>query len=128
MHLPHRPETAAGLLLGGMALLHGVLGGSGGASLLQPAMPTAASPPLPAPASPAGQALEWCRFNVTIIHDVSWASACSAVAEEHRRLHPDEDTIDGSTECTLPDERARLLNAARAKAEQQCVDEAVGRR
>lgn len=121
MHIPHRPEAAAAILLAGMALLHGVLGGSGGASLLR----TAEAPSLPAPGSRAGQTLEWCRSNVTIIHDVYWASACSVVAEEQRRLHPDAAAPDGSPDCTLPDERARLLNAARANAEEQCVQEAV---
>jgi hypothetical protein len=32
---------------------------------------------------------------------------------------------DDSPDCTLPDDRARPLNVARAKAEQQCLDDAV---
>lgn len=123
MHIRLRPETAAGFLLAGMAVLHGLLGGSGGASLQQ----RADGPALPSPTSKAGKTLEWCRVNVTMIHDVHWASMCSVVAEEQRRAgRPQDESPDDSPDCTLPEERARPLNVARAKAEQQCLEEATG--
>jgi hypothetical protein len=121
MQIRHHPATAAAILLGSMAVLHALLGGSGGASLLHPA-----ERPLPSPATPAGKTLEWCRGNVSIIHDVYWASACSVVAEEQRKATPaPNEAPDGSPDCTLPDDRARSLNLARAKADQQCVEEAA---
>jgi hypothetical protein len=120
MHIRYRPETAAAILLGGIAVLHGLLGGSGGASLLR-----SVEPALPAPESSAGQALHWCRANVAIIHDVYWASTCQVVAEEQRRRGPaGGEPPDDSTDCTLPDQRAQPLNLARAIADQQCLDEA----
>lgn len=122
MQIRHHPATTAALLLAGMAVLHALLGGSGGASLLHPA----AQRPLPAPGSHAGKTLEWCRANVSIIHDVHWASACSLVAEEQRKGNPaGGEAPDDSPDCTLPDQRARPLNMARAKAEQQCLEEAA---
>ena len=121
MQIRRHPATAAVILLTGMAVFHALLGGSGGASLLRPVQR-----PAPSPASQAGKTLDWCRGNVTIIHDVYWASACSVVAEEQRKQpKPGGEAPDASPDCTLPDDRARLLNAARAKAEQQCVEEAA---
>jgi hypothetical protein len=35
------------------------------------------------------------------------------------------DVPDDSAECTLPNEHARVLNMARAQAEQQCFEEAA---
>jgi hypothetical protein len=122
MQIRHHPAMTAAILLGGMAVLHALLGGSGGASLLGAREPL----PLPSPASQAGKTLDWCRGNVSIIHDVYWASACSVVAEQQRQqLREGGETPDGSPDCTLPDDRARPLNLARAKAEQQCVEEAA---
>jgi len=115
-------DTAAAILLMGLAVLHGLLGGGGGwppaASFLEPV-----AKPLPSLGSSARNALEWCQANVAIIHDVHWASACSVLAEEQRGQEGAEP--DDSPECTLPDDRAGPLNLARARAEQQCVDEAL---
>ncbi|MBC5782622.1 hypothetical protein H8N03_06670 [Ramlibacter sp. USB13] len=115
MRIRHDPATAAAILLVGVAALHGLLG-----SRLGPA-PAAVAPAarqaLPAAGTQARTALEWCRENVAIIHDVHWASACSAAAAAGE--------AEDSTECTLPDERARPLNVARASAEQQCLDDAL---
>ena len=123
MQIRHHPATTAALLLGGMAVLHALLGGSGGAALMHR---TEQRSPLPAPGSHAAKTLEWCRSNVTIIHDVHWASACSLVAEEQRKGHTaGDEAADDSPDCTLPDQRALPLNMARAKAEQQCLEEAA---
>ena len=121
MHIRHNPATAAAFLLGGMAVLHVLLGGSGATSLLRPPQYT-----LPSPSSHAGKTLEWCRANVSIIHDVYWASACSVVAEEQRKRRTEgAEAPDDSPDCTLPNDRALVLNKAREKAEQQCLDEAT---
>jgi len=117
-----RADTAAAILLMGLAVLHGLLNGGGAwrpdAPLLAPA-----ERQLPSLGSSARNTLEWCRANVTIIHDVHWASACSVLAEEQRGQAGAEP--DDSPECTLPDDRAGPLNLARANAEQQCLDEAL---
>jgi hypothetical protein len=117
MHIRTRPEVSAAILLGGVAVLNALLGGSGRTPLLQP--PELA---LPAPGSEAGKTLTWCRGNVAIIHDMYWASACSVVAQEQRQRG---EAGDDSPECTLPHDRAWSLNTARAKAEQQCLEEAT---
>ena len=115
-------DIAAAILLMGLAVLHGLLGGGG-------AWPRSASfsPPveqqLPSLGSSARDTLEWCRANVVIIHDVHWASACAVLAGE--QLGQGGVDPDDSPECTLPDDRAGALNGARAKAEQQCLDEAL---
>lgn len=138
-------ETTAAVLLAGIAAIHALLGATGhwpqGGGAAQQ---SAVQPPLPAPGSSARKAFEWCTDNVSIIHDVYWASACMVVADEQRRrraacgasqslsglatadpecaaaLAPPDDSPD----CTLPDQRALSLNRARAKAEQQCLEEA----
>ena len=115
MRIRHHPATAAAMLLAGVAALDGTPG-SGGA----PVAPTVVAPvrqSLPAPGTQARSALEWCRENVATIHDLYWATACAAAA--------DVGEAEDSTECTLPNERARPLNAARERAEQQCVDDAL---
>jgi len=111
----HPATAAAAILLAGLAALPGLLGGRGWprpASVIAPARPH-----LPAPGTRARERLEWCRENVAMIHDVYWAAACAAAASP---ANPDD-----SPECTLPNERARPLNAARAKAEQKCLDDAL---
>ena len=144
MRTRDRSETAAAILLAGIAATHALLGVAGrwpaGASLQAPAHQA-----LPPAGSSARKAFEWCQDNVTIVHDVYWASACVVVAEEQRRRRtaclaaqgPSEGPAvergceagsappDDAPDCTLPDHRALPLNKARAKAEQQCLDEAL---
>ena len=87
--------------------------------LLAVAVLLAVSGSLPHRASLSGTQrakVEWCLDNVSMIHDVHWAAACAKLAEETQG--------DDSPDCTLPDDRARPLNAARGKEEQQCFDEA----
>ena len=150
MRILQHPHTPAAVLLGGIAALHAVIGGGGGV----PGAP-ARSPPatqaatahtvqLPPAGSAARKNLDWCRHNVEIVHDVYWASACSVLADEQRsrgrdclqaahgataqaRCEAVLQAADGSPECTLPDDRAQLLNLARSRAEQQCFDEAAMR-
>jgi hypothetical protein len=104
MRIQDHPGTAAAFLLAGMAALQGPL----------PVAPNAsAERTLPLPGTSARMALEWCRENVSIIHDVHWATACATQGE------------DDSPDCTLPDDRASILNADRAQAEDQCLADAV---
>jgi len=113
MRLPTSPETKAAILLLGLAALNALVGAvGGGAQVLHTAAAPAALPPV---GSAQRKDMDWCLRNVGIIHDVYWASACAS--------QPADDAAD----CTLPEPRASQLNAARAKAEQQCVDEAAGR-
>lgn len=115
MRIRDHPGTAAAILLVGSLALHGLLG-----SRIWPAPATVIAParqPLPAPGTPARNSLEWCSENVAMIHDVYWASACDAAAKAGE--------AEDSTDCTLPNERARPLNAARARAEQKCLDDAL---
>ncbi len=143
MRIHEHPDTAAALLLVGIAALHALLDRSGGwpeAGLRPPSLQRS----LPAPGSSARRALEWCNANVSMIHDVYWASACVVAAEEQRRrgtacllaaaserasergCEAALQTPDDSPDCTLPEDRARPLNLARAKAEEQCLEEARG--
>jgi hypothetical protein len=107
--------TTAAALLSGMALVNAVIGGveSGFPAAILPAQSVRARMPLD---EPERLALENCRENVTIIHDVHWAAACMT--------NPGDDSAD----CTLPDERAGSLNAARWAAEDRCLDEATAQR
>ena len=107
MRIRDHPDTAAAFVLLAVAVLS--------ASWGPPAFRTPAQM-LPPEGSSARLKLEWCRENVAIVHDVYWASACSRRAAEGND--------DDSPDCTLPDDRALPLNAARARAEQQCLDEA----
>ena len=112
MRVPGRPEAAAAMLLGGIAVLHASMD----LTVRRTQELAATAPrPLPAAGSSARKNLEWCLRNVGIVHDVYWASACVGQS-------PDD-----SPDCTLPDKRALPLNTARAQAEQQCLDEALGR-
>ena len=144
MHLRDHPGTAAGILLACIAAHYAVSDrariGPRDAPLLD-AVPHA----LPPPGSSARKTLDWCRENVAMVADVYWASACTAVAgEQQQRLRacsadpaphptgrpdplcaPGAPPPDDSPDCTLPDDRARPLNAARAKAEQMCLDDAL---
>jgi len=145
MHLRDHPSTAAALLLACIAAHYALVGAPRGWPGEAPLAITT-RPPLPAPGSSARAALDWCRGNVATIHDLYWASACTFVAKEQRRRRiacdvanvsrsgpaPDAECAagfaepDDSPDCTLPDDRAGPLNAARAKAEQQCLDDAMG--
>ena len=76
----------------------------------------------------ARSVLEQCQENVWMIHDVHWAAACSANAEEEMRKRssaPSFDAPDDSPDCMLPMSRAATLNAARTAAEDMCMDEAA---
>jgi hypothetical protein len=152
MRILHHPHTPAAVLLAGIAALHAVLGGGAGmpfwASHGAPSQEPQQSPLLPAPGTTARKNLDWCRHNVAIVHDVYWASACSVLADEQQRRHaacsearatgaglpPDLachvalGVPDDSAECMRPNEHARVLNTARAQAEQQCFDEAAAPR
>jgi hypothetical protein len=122
MRIRPDPGTAAATLLVGMFALQW-LAGPGGRWPQSFTPPVNNSRALPLPGSSARAALEWCRENVTIIHDVHWATACSTHAEVQRASHAE--AADDSPECTLPADRASALNAARAQAEDQCLAEAV---
>ena len=115
MRIGHQPVMAAVILLAGMAASYGLLGSRHAAVPATALAPVRQS--LPAPGTQARSALDWCHENVAIIHDLYWATACAAAA--------DVGEAEDSTECTLPYERARPLNAARERAEQQCLDEAL---
>jgi hypothetical protein len=141
MRIRDHPESTAAILLVGIAALHAMLGAAGG----WPQGVLLAGPvlrPLPPVGSSARKDMDWCLQNVSIIHDVYWASACVVDAQQQydRRVaclatHPGKDRAcdtglgppDDSSDCTLPDIRARDLNVARARAEQQCLDEAAAR-
>lgn len=98
--------TTAAVLFSAMALLNAISGGLG----LELSSGQSARARV-AQNESERVAVESCRENVTIIHDVHWAAACM--------VNPGDD----STECTLPDDRAGNLNAARWAAEDHCVDE-----
>jgi hypothetical protein len=114
MHLRDHPGTAAGILLACIAAHYAV------SDRTTPwprdaLLPDAAPHALPPPGSSARKTLDWCRENVAIVADVAWAGACAAGAP----------ALDDSADCTLPDERGGPLNAAREKAEQMCLDDAL---
>ena len=143
MRMPHHPGTTAAILLLGVAAF-------GAWFAAAPRWP-AGAPLVPAPStrtlspldSAARQAIQACQDHVTIIHDLYWASACAVVADEQRvkrqacvqpaslppRAPADPECAPGlappddSPDCTLPEARARVLNLARAEAEQQCEHE-----
>jgi hypothetical protein len=124
MRVLDRPERAAAMLLGGIAVLNAFMDVATG----RPQRVSGAAPMarvLPVAGSTARKTMDWCLENVTMIHDVYWASACATEAKEQRA--PGGEPPDDSPDCTLPEGRARVLNAARAEAEQQCVDEALPR-
>ena len=85
-----------------------------------PSPPAPVLQPLARASPPARAKMEWCLEHVTMVHDLHWAVACMKVAQEGQG--------DDLPDCTLPDDRARPLNAARGKAEQQCFDEAAAAR
>src|SRR5690242_11220442 len=100
MRIPIHSGASAALLLAAMA--------SAGLWIIASMPPR----PLPAPAPAARVALERCLEQVATVHDVYWAAACMQTADDW----PD---------CTLPTEKARPLNAARAADDQRCMAEAA---
>ena len=141
MRLANHPQATAAVLLVGLAALHALLGAAGGGP--QGALRATAAPhPLPPVGSSRRKDLDWCLQNVSIIHDVYWASACAVAAREQRARRNaclarrtgaegacamEAEPPDDSTDCTLPEQRAGELNAARARAEQQCLEDAGAR-
>lgn len=116
------PRIAAALLLAGTAAVHALNGALEG----WPATRFDAAPqatPLPPPGSSARRTLDWCGEHVAMIHDLHWASACTAVAQEQRALQAGP--VDDSPDCTLPEARAFALNRARDEAERQCLADAA---
>ena len=109
MHIRLNATAATGIFLAGVAAINAGHGAIGGFRLANFSIPE----PVAALSSSGRNVLERCRQNVTIIHDVHWAAACMGNAE------------DDSPECTLPEDRAAVLNTARTVAENMCVDEAV---
>jgi hypothetical protein len=105
MHIRVVATTTAAMLLGSVVVLDTLSG----------APPAAAATEAGMAALPAGSrgriALDHCRQNVGMIHDVHWAAACAARAD------------DDSPDCSLPPAQADPLNAARASAEAQCLAE-----
>lgn len=102
MRIPPRASATIPLAL----LLAGVL-----ATLLASGLNRRASrePDLMAVAPPAVQGVMPCLYHVMIIYDVHWASACMK-----------NDPPDDAADCTLPPERASVLNAAQREAEAFC--------
>ena len=138
MHIRLNATHPTALMLAGVAVLVVVLLASRGRPV------PAESPPTAGPLGTQGLlALERCRHNVTIIHDVHWAAACESNAREvQARLaqchgevasggggHPAScqamEPPDDLPDCTLPPNRAFALNNARSLAENQCLDEAA---
>src|SRR6185295_13298760 len=99
----------------------------------------------PMPSGPQRLALERCEEHVLMVHDVRWAAACVALAEQiearHAQCLADPAIVgnpqfgkdycnrtlaeaDGSAECTLPPARAALLNAILREDEEKCAVEA----
>jgi hypothetical protein len=143
MHLRDHPGTAAAILLACTAAHYAALDQARNWSRAA-ALPASMGPVLPAPGTHARSSFEWCRENVANIHDEYWASACAVVAAEQRQRRlactappagnstpadpvcaPDAPAPDDSPDCTLPDERAKPLNLARAQAEDNCLAEAL---
>jgi hypothetical protein len=59
--------------------------------------------------------LDQCRQTARLHYDLNWASACLSVG-------------DPSSDCSLPDARAALVNAAYQESEQRCIAEARARK
>ena len=108
MRIRDRTDTSTAILLVGVA----VLSAWWGHGLPRPKLPMPVQEVLPAQGTTARAKFEWCREHVALVHDLYWASACGRM------------TGDDSPDCTLPNEQAGRLNAARASAERQCLEEA----
>ena len=141
MHIREHPAIAAAVLLAGLASAYSLIGaGNGWLQAMTARSDGSAAPPLAG--GSARVALEWCRENVGMIHDVHWANACTTHAEQQSAvqaacLHGQTsagsaspcatnlEAPDDSPDCTLPDALAGPLNLARARAEQACLVEAT---
>jgi hypothetical protein len=92
----------------------------------------------------ASAAHDQCRQAAQLLYDVTWASACMTVAIQQQQRHAecmkDEATAldpsrgrsqcdqqfghaDGSSECSLPNAHAAMVNAALKEAEDRCATE-----
>jgi hypothetical protein len=69
-----------------------------------------------AQAAAARTSVEQCLQAAQLLYDITWASACMAVA-----IH--DKSADGSSECSLPDARAAPINASLGEAEAKCLAE-----
>ena len=81
------------------------------AALLLALTPRATPPPPTVTAeAPSNNGLMPCLYHVMIIHDVHWAASCMK-----------NDPPDNAADCTLPNERAAVLNKAQDEAESFCL-------
>ncbi len=100
-----------------------------------------AAPPTSSLSVAARTSLALCREHVAMAHDVQWAASCisnarghstrmaacmhkrgaDAVAQCEMLVGPEDDSAD----CMLPDDQAGRLNAALAKSENRCIEQAV---
>ena len=90
--------------------------------------------------------LDQCRQSARLHYDITWASACMTVASQEEQRHAEclrngqgeaaqvrarcdklHGERDGSSDCTLPDARAAVVNAAFKDADDRCVAEAKRR-
>ena len=79
MHIREHPAIAAAVLLAGLASAYSLIGaGNGWLQAMTARSDGSGAPPLAG--GSARVALEWCRENVGMIHDVHWANACSTHA------------------------------------------------
>jgi hypothetical protein len=144
MHLRDHPGTPAAILLACIAVHYAALDHARTSRRAATAAAPSVRHVVPAPGTSARRAFDWCRENVANIHDEYWASACAVVAtQQHQRRRacaatpadsvgpvdpvcaPDAPAPDDSPDCTLPDERAKPLNLARAQAEDNCLADAL---
>jgi hypothetical protein len=94
----------------------------------------------------AQSGLDQCRHSARLHYDITWASVCMAIASQEEQRHAQclresqgepaqvrdrcdklHGERDGSSECTLPDARAAVVNAAFKDADDRCVAEAKRR-
>jgi hypothetical protein len=67
----------------------------------------------------ARTSVEQCLQAAQLLYDITWASACMAVAIQDK-------SADGSSECSLPDARAAPINSSLKDAEAKCLAEHRG--
>jgi len=132
-------SVAAGTLLAGTGVFYHYV-------VFLPGVERAREEARQAAAVPARSGLDQCRQAAQLLYDVTWASACMTVAIQQQERHTEclkEEAIvldpsrrgrahcdqqfgnaDGSSECSLPNARAALVNAAFKDAEERCQAEA----
>jgi hypothetical protein len=104
-------------------------------------MPDAPHPAAPAAASlgTVGRgAVAQCFEHVAMVHDVHWAAACVATAQDEmarqtacaergpaQMCTAAPELVDDSPDCMLPPGRAAALDAVRTRAEQRCLRDAA---